>query len=58
MHNRVRILIRAEQLTLDGISQFHVNVGEPGNKLRTLVDIFGMLPIQKRVIFANKKDVV
>jgi translation initiation factor 4A len=58
MQNPVRILVRAEELTLDGISQFYVNVGEPVNKLRTLVDIFGMLPIQKSVIFANKKDVV
>jgi superfamily II DNA/RNA helicase len=58
MQNPVRILVRAEQLTLDGISQFYVNVGEPANKLCTLVDIFGMLPIQKSVIFANKKDVV
>jgi translation initiation factor 4A len=58
MQNPVRILVRAEQLTLDGISQFYVNVGEPGNKLRTIVDIFGMLPIKKSVIFANKKDVI
>jgi translation initiation factor 4A len=58
MQNPVRILVSAEQLTLDGISQFYVNVGEPVNKMHTLIDIFGMLPIQKSVIFANKKDVV
>jgi translation initiation factor 4A len=54
----VKILVKAEELTLDGISQFYVNVGSADNKMPTLLDIFGRLPIQKSVIFANQRDAV
>lgn len=54
----VKILVKAEQLTLEGIHQFYVNVEETKNKLPTLVDIFGRLAIQKAVIFANSKQTV
>jgi translation initiation factor 4A len=54
----VKILVKAEELTLEGISQFYVNVGASQNKMPTLLDIFGQLPIQKSVIFANQRDVV
>lgn len=56
MQDPVKILVKAEQLTLEGIKQFFVNVGEPTNKLPTLIDILGRLAIQKAVIFANKKE--
>jgi translation initiation factor 4A len=58
MDDPVKILVKEEKLTLDGIRQFYVNVGEKDKKLITLLDIFGRLPIQKCVIFANRKGVV
>jgi superfamily II DNA/RNA helicase len=57
-HDPVKILVKAEELTLDGISQFFVNVGDADNKMPTLLDIFGRLPIQKSVIFANQREAV
>ncbi|KAK8863502.1 Eukaryotic initiation factor 4A-II [Tritrichomonas musculus] len=58
MKDPVKILVKAEQLTLEGIHQFFVNVGETNYKLPTLIDIFGRLAIQKAVIFANSKATV
>lgn len=58
MHDPVKILVKAEQLTLEGIRQFFVNVDKTEYKFPTLLDIYGQLSIQKAVIFANKKDTV
>ncbi|KAH0785173.1 ATP-dependent RNA helicase eIF4A [Histomonas meleagridis] len=58
MVDPIKILVKAEQLTLDGIRQFYVNVGREDKKLITLDDLFGLFSIQKAVIFANTKDAV
>ncbi|OHT17666.1 ATP-dependent RNA helicase eIF4A [Tritrichomonas foetus] len=58
MKDPVKILVKAEQLTLEGIRQFYVNVNNDEYKFPTLLDIYGQLSIQKAVIFANKKDTV
>lgn len=58
MKDPVKILVKAEKLTLEGIRQFFVNVGQESNKMATLADIFGRITIQKAVIFANTKDAV
>ena len=58
MRDPVKILVKAEKLTLEGIRQFFVNVGTEDYKTPTLLDIFGRLSIQKAVIFANSKNIV
>ena len=58
IRDRVKILVKAEKLTLEGIKQFYVNVGETSNKLSVLLDIYGALNITKAVIFANSKATV
>ena len=58
MKDPVKILVKAEKLTLEGIRQFFVNVGQESNKMATLADIFGRITIQNAVIFANTKDAV
>ena len=58
MQDPVKILVKAEQLTLEGIRQFYVNVNNDEYKFPTLLDIYGQLSIQKAVIFANKKETV
>jgi translation initiation factor 4A len=61
MHDPVKILVKAEQLTLEGIRQFSVNVGDDARqpiKFSTLIDIYGRLSIQKAIIFANSKTTV
>jgi superfamily II DNA/RNA helicase len=55
MHNPLKILIQPEQLTLDGISQFHV-AADKQFKMETLVEMVGCLTIQKSVILANRVE--
>jgi translation initiation factor 4A len=54
----IKILVKAEKPTLEGIKQFYINVGEPSKKLETLIDLYGKLHIQRTVIFANSKQTV
>ncbi|KAH0785778.1 ATP-dependent RNA helicase eIF4A [Histomonas meleagridis] len=58
MRDPIKILVRSEQLTLEGISQYFVNVNDPKYKFPTLLDIYGRLSIQKAIIFANRKQTV
>lgn len=57
LRDPVKILVKAEEVTLDGISQYFVRV-EDKDKVAAIVDLFGQLPIQKAVVFANERDVV
>jgi superfamily II DNA/RNA helicase len=54
----IKILVKAEKLTLEGIRQFFVNVDRADLKFGTLTDIYGNLSIQKAIIFANTKQTV
>ena len=58
MKDPVKILVKAEELTLEGISQFYVELDRDADKWPTLVDIFGSLPIQKCVIFGSTRKEV
>lgn len=54
----VKILVDPERLMLEGIHQFYVEVPDAARKRETLLELFGLMPIQKCVIFANKRDTV
>jgi len=54
----VKILVKAEKLTLEGIKQFYVNVINKKFKLDTLIDLYGSISIQKAIIFTNSQDSV
>ena len=58
MQDPIKILIKKEQLTLEGIKQFYVNVEQTSNKFECLLDIYGSVSIQKAIIFANTKQTV
>merc|ERR1712224_1046249 len=58
MRDPVRILVKKEQLTLDGIKQFYVAVGEEDFKIDTLCDLYEHLTITQAIIFCNKKQTV
>lgn len=52
---QVRILVKRDELTLEGIKQFHVNVEREEWKLDTLCDLYETLAITQSVIFANTR---
>ena len=55
MNNPIRILIKKEQLTLDGIKQFYIAIDKEIWKLDTLCDIYGKLSISQSIIYCNTK---
>jgi superfamily II DNA/RNA helicase len=58
MRDPIKILVKAEKLTLEGIRQFDVNVGDANVKFETLIDIYGRIQIQQAIIFANSKTTI
>jgi len=54
MRSPVRILVKKESLTLEGIKQFYVAV-EEDHKLDTLMDLYESVSIAQSVIFANTR---
>lgn len=55
MRNPISILVKKEELTLEGIKQFFVNVKHESWKLGTLCDLYDTLSITQSVIFCNTR---
>jgi translation initiation factor 4A len=53
MRDPVKILVKAEQLTLQGIAQYFVRLGNDEHKYATLRDLFGNLSISQAIIYCN-----
>jgi translation initiation factor 4A len=55
MNKPIRILVKAEQLTLEGIKQFYISVDREDWKLDTLCDLYDTLNVAQAVIFCNTR---
>jgi len=55
MNKPVRILVKRDELTLDGIKQFYIAVEREEWKLDTLCDLYDTLNITQAVIFCNTR---
>lgn len=55
MRDPVRILVKKEELTLEGIRQFYVFVEKEDWKLDTLCDLYETVSITQAVIFCNTR---
>uniref|UniRef100_A0A667ZQE5 RNA helicase n=1 Tax=Myripristis murdjan TaxID=586833 RepID=A0A667ZQE5_9TELE len=55
MREPIRILVKKEELTLEGIRQFYINVEKEEWKLDTLCDLYETLTITQAVIFINTR---
>jgi ATP-dependent RNA helicase len=58
MNDPVRILVRRDELTLEGIKQFFIAVEKEEWKLDTLCDLYDTLTITQAVIFCNTRQKV
>merc|ERR1711920_141574 len=56
MRNPVRILVKKEALTLDGIRQFYVAIEREEWKLDTLCDLYETLTITQAIIYCNTRQ--
>jgi len=52
----VRILIPAEDVTLEGIKQYYVGLDQEDWKFDVLCDIYAQLPINQAIIYCNKRQ--
>ena len=50
-----QILVKNEQLTLDGIKQFYISIDREEWKLATLFDLYNTISITQAIIYANTK---
>eukprot|EP01124_Arcella_intermedia_P022188 TRINITY_DN3257_c0_g1_i1.p1 TRINITY_DN3257_c0_g1~~TRINITY_DN3257_c0_g1_i1.p1 ORF type:complete len:409 (-),score=72.91 TRINITY_DN3257_c0_g1_i1:31-1236(-) len=55
MNNPIRILVKRDELTLEGIKQFFIAVEEEDWKFDTLCDLYDTLTITQAVIFCNTR---
>merc|ERR1712206_52857 len=55
MRNPVRILVKTDELTLEGIRQFYVAIDKEDWKLDTLCDLYETLTITQAIIYCNAR---
>ena len=53
MRDPVRILVKHEQLTLEGIKQYYVNLEDDNQKYETLKDLFSEFSVAQCIIYCN-----
>lgn len=56
MNEPIKILVKRDELTLDGIKQYFIAVKKDEYKFSTLCDLYDTLTITQAVIFCNKKQ--
>ncbi len=58
MRDPIRILVKKEEITLEGIKQFYVFVEREEWKLDTLCDLYETVAITQAIIFCNARKKV
>ena len=53
MRNPIKIFVKAEQLTLEGISQYYVAVDDDIQKYDTLKDLYSQISVSQCIIYCN-----
>jgi|TARA_Y100000389_G_scaffold66587_1_gene62741 translation initiation factor 4A len=53
LRNPIKILVKAEQLTLQGIAQYFINIEDDVQKYETLKDLFSSLTVSQAIIYCN-----
>merc|ERR1712187_968225 len=55
MRNAIRILVKKDELTLEGIQQFYIAIEKEDWKLDTLCDIYETVTIAQAIIYCNTR---
>lgn len=56
MKNPVKILVKNQQLTLEGIKQFYISLQEDSQKFGTLLQLYKNMTIAQCMVFTNRKE--
>ena len=55
MKEPVKILVKNQQLTLEGIKQFYISLQEDSQKFGTLLQLYKNMVIAQCIVFTNRK---
>ena len=55
MRNPIKILMKKENLTLEGIKQFYISLNDDNDKFDVLIDLYTSISITQTIIFVNSK---
>jgi translation initiation factor 4A len=58
MRDPVNILVKTDELTLEGIKQFYIDCEKNEYKFDTLCDIFSVLVVNQSIIYCNSQKIV
>jgi translation initiation factor 4A len=58
MRNPVKILVKKEELTLEGIKQYYINVDKNEYKFEVLRDLYNFLTINQSIVYCNSRRMV
>jgi len=58
MRNPVKILVKNDELTLEGIRQFYINLERNDYKFDTLCDLYNVLTISQSIVYCNSRRLV
>ena len=58
MNKPIKILVKNDELTLEGIKQFYINVERMEYKFDTLCDLYDMISVSQSIIYCNSKKLV
>ena len=58
MRDPLEILVKTEELTLEGIKQFYINVERNEFKFDTLGDLYDLISVSQSIIYCNSKKMV
>ena len=53
MRDPIKIIVKTEQLTLEGIKQYYVNLEDDSQKYETLKDLFSVFSLSQCIIYCN-----
>lgn len=56
MNDPIKILVKKEDLTLDGIKQYYIFVDKDEFKFCTLCDLYSEISVAQAIIYCNQKD--
>ena len=56
MKDPIKILVKNEQLTLDGIKQFYITMEKDEQKFPTLLQLYRNMAITQCMVFTNRKE--
>ena len=58
LNNPKKILVKTENLTLEGIKQFYINVERNEFKFDVLCDLYNVISVSQSIIYCNSKKMV